>query len=168
MGNDVATSTFDTPATNLEGVELIIDSLVGETGTLSQNSKSPVAVYFQNSGEACDTFYNDGSDLFNLYPIKRAGSDKITLLNGKIKSGRYSITHAAYAIEKKENGDLWLYTFRPWLSEKPSSGKTKSLLARNVSQFGFKYDGGLFRINICLSKELNGYEIEGCKERVVF
>ena len=169
VGNDdIATSTFDTPASNLESVESIIDSLVGETGTLSKNSKSPVAVYFQNSGEACATFYNDGSDLFSLYPIKRAGSNKITLLNGKIKSGRYSITHAAYAIEKKENGDLWLYTFRPWLSEKPSSGKTKSLLARNVSQFGFKYDGGLFRINICLSKTVNGFKLEGCKERVVF
>jgi hypothetical protein len=58
--------------------------------------------------------------------------------------------------------------FRPWLSEKPSSGKTKSLLARNVSQFGFKYDGGLFRINICLSKTVNGFKLEGCKERVVF
>lgn len=169
VASNDGSKTFTTPASNMESVESIIDSLIEETGSLSQNSKSPVAVYFQNSGgEACSTFYNDGSSDFALRQIKREGSSKITVLDDKNRTDRYSITHAAYAIEKKENGDLWLYTFRPWLSEKPSSGKTKSLLARNVSQFGFKYDGGLFRINICLSKELNGYEIEGCKERVVF
>ena len=176
VGNDdIATSTFDTPASNLESVESIIDSLVGETGTLSKNSKSPVALYFHTGGEngilagkVCDEFYNDGSGAFKLHPIKREGTDKITLLSGSITSNRYSITHAAYAIERDKNGNLWLYMFRPWLSEKPSSGKTKSLLARNVSQFGFKYDGGLFRINICLSKTVNGFKLEGCKERVVF
>ena len=132
--------------------------------------------YITETGKVCDNFYNDGSDEFVLHQIKREGVDKITLLSNKNRSeiNRYSITHAAYAIEREDNGDLWLYTFRPWLSEKPSSGKTKSLLARNVSQFGFKYDGGLFRINICLSKTVNGsktengFKLEGCKERVVF
>ncbi len=175
VASNDGSKTFTTPASNMESVESIIDSLIEETGSLSQNSKSPVALYFHTGGEnsilagkVCDEFYNNGSDVFKLHPIKRDGSDKITLLSGSIASNRYSITHAAYAIEKKENGDLWLYTFRPWLSEKPSSGKTKSLLARNVSQFGFKYDGGLFRINICLSKTVNGFKLEGCKERVVF
>jgi prepilin-type N-terminal cleavage/methylation domain-containing protein len=177
VASNDGSKTFTTPASNMESVESIIDSLIEETGSLSQNSKSPVALYFHMGGEyitetgkVCDNFYNDGSDEFVLHQIKREGVGKITLLSNKNRSeiNRYSITHAAYAIEKKENGDLWLYTFRPWLSEKPSSGKTKSLLARNVSQFGFKYDGGLFRINICLSKTVNGFKLEGCKERVVF
>lgn len=165
-----SSTTFTTPATNLESVEDIIDSLTGETNSLSKTSSSPVAVYFHNSaGEnICGTFYSNGSEDFRLYQIKKEGLDKITLLGGKVISDRYAITHAAYAIERDDDKNLWLYRFRPWLSEKPSSDTNKILLARNVSKFGFKYDGAMFRINICLSKTLNGFEIEACKERAVF
>lgn len=170
-----SSTTFTTPATNLESVEDIIDSLTGETNSLSKTSSSPVAVYFHIGGEdsvqsteTCNNFYN----AIKLHQIKRDGLDKIVLLNDIVKvddkTMRYTLTHAAYAIERDDDKNLWLYRFRPWLSEKPSSDTNKILLARNVSKFGFKYDGAMFRINICLSKTLNGFEIEACKERAVF
>ena len=162
-----SSNTFISPATNLEGAEEIIDSLTGETNSLSKTSNSPVALYFVGGNvQPCGDFF--GGSGGKLHQIKRDGANKIVLLDANASQGRYAITHAAYAIERDNDKNLWLYRFRPWLSEKPSSDTNKILLARNVSKFGFKYDGAMFRINICLSKTLNGFEIEACKERAVF
>jgi len=163
-----SSNTFISPATNLEGAEEIIDSLTGETNSLSKTSNSPVALYFVGGNvQPCGDFF--GGSGGKLHQIKRDGANKIVLLDANASQGRYAITHAAYAIERDNDKNLWLYSFRPWLSETPSSKvSNRVLLARNVSKFGFKYDGAMFRINICLSKTLNGFEIEACKERAVF
>lgn len=90
----------------------------------------------------------------------------MVLLDANASQGRYAITHAAYAIERDNDKNLWLYSLDRGLSEKPSSDTKKILLARNVSKFGFKYCEAMFRINICLSKSINGFEIEACKRAV--
>ena len=107
----------------------------------------------------------------------RVGVATDTQLNfiGPIKpsqiSEQYTLSHSAYAIERKTNanGELYLYSFRPWLGETPLSDSDPKLLGKNVSGFGFKWSGGLFRVNVCVKKRMvGGYDIEVCKEKAVF
>ncbi|HOI84164.1 MAG TPA: hypothetical protein PKW30_07620, partial [Campylobacterales bacterium] len=118
---------------------------------------------------ACSDFFSTSG---KMYQVSRTGNDQLNILVGNTPSQiseQYALSHSAYAISR-EGTDLWLYSFRPWLAAQatPDTDAYKKLLARNVTGFGFKWEGGLFRVNICVGRTLNGFPIEVCKEKAVF
>lgn len=159
-----------TPGSKLSNAETIINQVAGIANSLSTNPNSPVAIYFAGSGtntNACSDFFTTSG---KMYQVTRTGDTQLNIIGANIPtqiSEQYSLSHSAYAVAR--NGtDLFLYSFRPWLGETPASDANPKLLARNVSGFGFKWEGGLFRVNICVSRNLNGFPIEVCKEKAVF
>ncbi len=168
---DVEASTATSIITNgskLDYAETIIDDLTNSTGSLSTNPNS--AIYFIGSGSntnACSDFFTQTG---KMYQVTRSGETQLNIIGANTPSTiseQYTLSHSAYAIAREGN-DLYLYSFRPWSNgEKASDGK-KYLLAKNVSGFGFKWEGGLFRVNICVKRTLNGFDIEVCKEKGVF
>jgi len=96
--------------------------------------------------------------------------DNITLDNvaNRTMKEHYKLAWSSYALIV-ENGDLNLYyNFDP----SPASnytGKSKSLLMKDISTFKFKAAGGTIRFKICkeeyISSDLN---ITSCKEKAVF
>jgi hypothetical protein len=174
-GSDTAGHTYiSTKGSKLSDAEKIIDQLIGQPNpySLSQTTNSPVAIYFAGSGSntnACSDFFNQTAD--KMYQVKKNGDTRLDIIGANIPteiSEQYTLSHSAYAIVR-DGTDLYLYSFRPWLREKPDDDKNPKLLARNVSGFGFKWSGGLFRINVCVSKKTpSGYDIEVCKEKAIF
>jgi prepilin-type N-terminal cleavage/methylation domain-containing protein len=163
-----------TPGSRLDNAEIIINGLTGLTASLSTNPNSPVALYFNASGSninACSDFFNNTSGSFKLYRVHRNGTQNtLGLIDTPPQiSEQYTLSHSAYAISR-EGSYLWLYEFRPWLGQNPNANATnRKLLGQNVSGFGFKWSGGLFRINVCVSKKTpSGYDIEVCKEKAIF
>lgn len=167
------TNKVVTPGSKLSDADTIIQSLAQDT------ISNIGALYFVGSGtntNACsDFFVHDGGSLpEKTYQVGVATATD-TQLNfiGPIKpsqiSEQYTLSHSAYAIERDTNNDLWLYEFRPWLGQNPDANSAnRRLLGRYVSGFKFKWSGGLFRVNVCVKKELNGFPIEVCKEKAVF
>jgi hypothetical protein len=178
-GSDTTGYTYiSTKGSELSNAEKIIDQLIGKSNpySLSQTSNSPVAIYFAGSSSntnACNDFFNQTAD--KMYKVKKADDDKSKDIKLEFKenkpteiSEQYTLSHFAYAIVR-DGTNLYLYSFRPWLKEKPNDDKNPKLLAENVSSFAFKWSSGLFRISVCLSKKTpSGYDIEACKEKAVF
>jgi len=171
---DSDTSKIITPGSRLDNAEIIINGLTGLTASLSTNPNSPVALYFNASGSntnACSDFINNASGSFKLYRVYRNGTENtLSLIDTPPQiSEQYTLSHSAYAISR-EGTDLWLYEFRPWLGQNPNANvANRKLLGKNVSGFGFKWEGGLFRVNVCVSKKMAGdYYIEVCKEKAIF
>lgn len=171
---DSDTSKIITPGSRLDNAEIIINGLTGLTASLSTNPNSPVALYFNASGSntnACSDFINNASGSFKLYRVHRNGTQNtLSLIDTPPQiSEQYTLSHSAYAISR-EGANLWLYEFRPWLGQNPNANAAnRKLLGQNVSGFGFKWSGGLFRINVCVSKKMAGdYYIEVCKEKAIF
>jgi prepilin-type N-terminal cleavage/methylation domain-containing protein len=172
--NGSSMTSISTPGSKLSDAEKIIDQLIGQPNpySLSQTRNSPVAIYFAGSGSntnACSEFFNQTA--YKMYQVKKNGDTRLDIIGPNIPteiSEQYTLSHSAYAIAK--NGtDLYLYSFRPWLSEYPDHPNAKKyLLAKDVTGFGFKWSGGLFRVNICVGRTLNGFPIEVCKEKAVF
>lgn len=170
-----STASVSTPGSRLDNAEIIINGLTGLTASLSTNPNSPVALYFNASGSntnACGDFINNASGSFKLYRVHRNGTQNtLSLIDTPPQiSEQYTLSHSAYAIERDTNNDLWLYEFRPWLSQNPNANAAnRKLLGKNVSGFGFKWSGGLFRVNVCVKKTMvGGYDIEVCKEKAIF
>jgi len=176
-GSDTAGHTYiSTKGSKLSDAEKIIDQLIGQQNpySLSQTTNSPVAIYFAGSGSntnACNDFFNQTAD--KMYKVKKADNDDTKLEFKENKpteiSEQYALSHSAYAIAR-DGTNLYLYSFRPWLGQNPNANATnRKLLGQNVSGFGFKWSGGLFRINVCVSKKTpSGYDIEVCKEKAIF
>ncbi len=169
------TNSISTKGSKLSNAETIISNLTGEATPLS--SANPVAaIYFAASGtnaNACSDFFGDYMTLSKIYRVKIGSQNPDANLTQVDKSfagisEQYTLSHSAYAVAKSGT-NLYLYSFRPWLGETASHANAKKyLLAKNVTGFGFKWDGGLFRINVCVSKTLNGFPIEVCKEKALF
>lgn len=176
------TSTISTKGSRLDYAETVIDDLTGTTGSLSQPANSPVAVYFkedmttQQSDTTCRDFGLDTArNPTKLFRVSRDGTDKLNLADTPAQiSEQYALTHSAYAIRLEninpttKTGELRLYSFRPWQGESAASANRYFVLGKHISKFGFRWDGGLFRINVCAKKELNSYPIEVCKEKAIF
>ena len=178
---DVSDSNYakiSTKGSKLDNVENVINELTGTTNSLSQTTNSKAAIYFKEdalslqSAQACSDFGLDGAaSPTKLFRVTREGMDVLKLEPNASKiSEQYVLSHSAYAIERNASDNtLWLRSFRPWNAERPSSDTTPALLGKDITGFGFKYDGGLFRINVCASKKLsNDYNITVCKEKAIF
>lgn len=163
-----------TKGSRLDNVEMVIDGLTGATNSLSQATNSKVAIYFKEniSSKTCNAFGLDGAaSPKKLFRVNRSGVDILNLESSSSKiSEQYALSHSAYAIERNATDNtLWLRSFRPWNAEHPSSDTAPALLGEDITGFGFKYDSGLFRINVCASKRLsNDYNITVCKEKAIF
>lgn len=165
------TASISTKGSKLGDAETIINQIANITNSLSTNPNSPAAIYFAGSGtntNACNDFFTQTG---KMYQVTRAGDTQLNIIGANIPteiSEQYALSHSAYAIAR-DGTDLYLYSFRPWLSENPDHANAKKyLLAKNVTGFGFKWEGGLFRVNICVSRTLNGFPIQVCKEKAVF
>jgi hypothetical protein len=163
-------NSISTKGSKLSTAEIIINQLTNDTTTLSTTPKT--AIYFSGSGtntNACDDFFNTYA-ASKMYKVKIGATDTdLAQVDKQFAniSEQYALSHSAYAIGR--NGtDLFLYSFRPWLGETPDSDASPKLLGRNITGFAFKWEGGLFRVNICVGRTLNGFPIEVCKERAVF
>ncbi len=170
---DVSASTTTSISTNgskLGDAETIINQVANIANSLSTNPNSPVTIYFAGSGtntNACSDFFTQTG---KMYQVTRTGDTQLNIIGANIPteiSEQYTLSHSAYAIAR-DGTDLYLYSFRPWLGQTPDSDVNRKLLARNVTGFGFKWEGGLFRVNICVGRTLNGFLIEVCKEKAVF
>ncbi len=174
---DSSLTAISTKGSKLVDAERIIDQLIGQPNpySLSQPTNSPVAIYFAGSGtntNACNDFFvHGGTNPNKMYQVEKNGDTRLDIIGANIPteiSEQYALSHSAYAIAR-DGTDLYLYSFRPWLSENPDHANAKKyLLAKNVTGFGFKWEGGLFRVNICVGRTLNGFPIEVCKEKAVF
>lgn len=181
---DVNVSSADsivTSGSRIDFVESILDELTGINKSM-QNPNSIAALYFltDNSGvnqtsEACSEFGLDAaSSPSRLFRVERNVGDNERLELNATKppfiSERYVLTHTAHAVRRNgADNTLWLYSFRPWLGQRPLSDTNPVLLGKNVTGFGFKKEGGVLRINVCVGKQSAGdYNVSACKERVVF
>ncbi len=173
---DSSLTAISTKGSKLVDAERIIDQLIGQPNpySLSQPTNSPVAIYFAGSGtntNACNDFFvHGGTNPDKMYKVRIVSTDTtLAMIDTPTEiSEQYALSHSAYAIAR-DGTDLYLYSFRPWLSENPDHANAKKyLLAKNVTGFGFKWEGGLFRVNICVGRTLNGFPIEVCKEKAVF
>jgi len=174
------TTSIVTSGSMLSYAEIVINDLTGATNTLSIATNSPVALYFkedmttQQSSTTCSDFGLDTTASPNkMFQVNKKSGTENTLIfpnNTPLKiSEQYSLSYSAYAIERNATDNtLWLRSFRPWLGEHPSNDASPKLLGKNVSGFGFKWEGGLFRINVCVSKTVSGFPINVCKEKAVF
>jgi prepilin-type N-terminal cleavage/methylation domain-containing protein len=171
-------TSVSTKGSKLGNAETIINNLTGEPTPLS--AANPIAaIYFDGSGSntnACSDFFLNYATS-KMYMVTANGDTNLERVVGKdFKniSEQYTLSHSAYAIQRVLEADgipyLYLYSFRPWLGENAAHANAKKyLLGKNVSGFGFKWEGGLFRINICVKKTMStGYDIEVCKEKAVF
>lgn len=173
-----STTSISTKGSMLSYAEIAINDLAGLTNALSTTPNSNVALYFkedmttQQLSTACDDFGLDAVAIpKKMYPVHRNNTETtLTFTNNNPTqiSEQYSLSYSAYAVERDANNNLWLRSFRPWRGEHPSSDASPKLLGRNVTGFGFKWEGGLFRINVCVSKTASGFPIEVCKEKAVF
>lgn len=166
VGNNISTK-----GSKLDYAEIIINQIANITNSLSTNPNSPLAIYFAGTGtntNACNDFFTQTG---KMYQVIRNGDKELQIIGSNTPteiSEQYTLSHSAYAIAK-DGTDLYLYSFRPWLSENPAHPNAKKyLLAKNVTDFSFKWEGGLFRVNVCVSRTLNGFPIEVCKEKAVF
>ncbi|HRF57968.1 MAG TPA: hypothetical protein PLV58_11285 [Campylobacterales bacterium] len=167
-----------TKGSKLDNVENVINELTGTTNSLSQGVNSKAAIYFKEdtlslqSAQTCSDFGLDGAvSPKKLFIVSKGGVDILNLESNPSKiSEQYALSHSAYAIERNATDNtLWLRSFRPWNAEHPSNDTTPALLGKDITGFGFKYDGGLFRINVCASKKISSdYNITVCKEKVIF
>ncbi len=168
-------SAISSKGSDLAGAQSIINSVTGRNDTLSTNPIT--AIYFHGSSaneNACSELFGNYA-ASKIYKVK-IGADNETF--AKVDkdfaniSEQYTMSHSAYALIRDttdaNNPKLMLYSFRPWLGEKPSDDKSPKIIASNVSNFGFKWDNGVFRINICESQTLNGFTAQVCKERAIF
>lgn len=173
-------NSISTKGSKLGNAETIINDLTGEPTSLS--AANPIAaIYFDGSGSntnACSDFFINYATS-KMYKVKMSTTNVDTNLTQVDKtfaniSEQYTLSHSAYSIQRVVEADaipyLYLYSFRPWLGENAAHANAKKyLLGKNVSGFGFKWEGGLFRINICVKKTMStGYDIEVCKEKAVF
>lgn len=165
-------NTISTKGSKLSDAQTIINQITGLANTLSTNPVT--AIYFIGSGtntNACNDFFvHGGTNPDKMYKVRIGSTDTtLAMIDTPTEiSEQYALSHSAYAIAR-DGTDLYLYSFRPWLSENPDHANAKKyLLAKNVTGFGFKWEGGLFRVNICVSRTLNGFPIQVCKEKAVF
>jgi prepilin-type N-terminal cleavage/methylation domain-containing protein len=170
------TTSIITRGSRLDFAETLIDGLSGQVGSLSQAANSPVALYFNDSASnanACTDFGFSSAAVSaaGMYQVYRNGTtNQLTLIDRPTQIfEQYTLSHSAYAIQRDAGNNLWLYSFRPWLGQKPINDAAPALLGKNVSGFSFKWSGGLFRVNICVKKTMSGgYDVEVCKEKAVF
>lgn len=175
-GSDKAGHTYiSTKGSRLDFAQTVIDDLTEETGSLSKTFNSPVAIYFvgtdTNENECRDFGLDTAASPNKMFRVRKDTNDTTKLIFENppaVISEQYIMSHSAYAIERSSSGDLLLYSFRPWNGEHPKSDKAPKILGRNVSSFAYKWEGGLFRINICVEKNSSGYPVKVCKEKAVF
>ncbi len=176
----VSHASISTKGSKLDFAETVIDDLTGLTGSLSQPvNSSPVAIYFkedmttQQLESVCGDFGLDtAASPAKMHKVIKSSNTQLdfdSTATPPVISEQYAMSHSAYAIERNSSGGLLLYSFRPWNGEHANSpGVKKYILGQNVSSFAFKWDSGLFRINICVEKNSAGYPIRVCKEKAVF
>lgn len=127
-----------------------------------------IAIYFGNQNSmSCNSFFTQNQ---NMNVVSSFNGDVLTLATmPTFIAENYSASWSAYAIEyKSAEQSLYLkYNFRPWLGENANSGQT-SLLAKNVTAFGAKFENGAIRLNICLTKNIANFPINICKESLIY
>jgi prepilin-type N-terminal cleavage/methylation domain-containing protein len=173
--NQSDTIKIVTTGSDLTNLETIIDDLSGNSGSLSNNFS---AVYFVGDGtiaNACDEFinYNIANKFPTfMYPINSFLGSTLKFDTAKqpttIKE-HYKLAWSAYAIVLNGTNLELVYNFRPWSSTKNTIALgDRTTLGENISTFAVKYESGLIRFNVCITKDINGYPTTVCKEKVVF
>lgn len=160
-----------TKGSNLTSAQSIIDSLTGLNNTLNTDPNSPVAVYFHESGSNTNAYNDFFTQTGKMYQVKMNGNTELDFIGANKPtqiSEQYTLSHSAYALRLNDT-NLTLYSFRPWLGQTPQNDPNPRVIAQNVSNFGFKWDGGIFRINICERNTfVDGFTAEVCKEKAIF
>jgi prepilin-type N-terminal cleavage/methylation domain-containing protein len=172
---------ISTKGSRLDFAEKVIDDLIGKTNSLSL-AEPQAAIYFLRQSDlslnqqptACTDFgfTNTNAPPELMFKIYWDGTDNSRLYfqgnRPNVISDRYVISHYAYAIELK-NSTLYLYSFRPWLSEKASAPYQTNILGQHVNEVVIQRYNGLIRINVCVKKTMpGGYDIQVCKEKMIF
>jgi len=150
-----STTSISTPGSNLALTTTIRTNL----GLISASPK----IYFPVS------------DGLRSYNAAFNGLNNITLTNpnpappavvAKI-SEHYKLATSSYALEAKNDGELWLhYNFSP-IRDTTINGTSVRLL-RNVTTFRFRGDGRTIRFKICARESIGDDNITVCKEKAVF
>jgi prepilin-type N-terminal cleavage/methylation domain-containing protein len=186
------TTQIVTLGSSLSDADTIIGDLSGQVNPLS--TANFAAINFVGDGTitgACDEFIRTGATL--MHPVV-----SVDTTNSKINFSspapatfttvkeHYRLAWSAYAIvfNRNSKGELELvYNFRPWNGDTVASaiadtttakitdlhsGKKYTSSNSYISAFAVKYETGLIRFNICVSKNINGYDAQVCKEKVVF
>ncbi len=147
-------TTLSTPGSNLGLTSDIISNLGGSIGD--------AVIYF---GDYNGISYGVASGTGETLTMDSAFSSGMPI------SERYKLAWSGYALAVDSSGNLNLYyNFDP--TAKASIGTTYSVpLLRDVTNFRFKYSGGVFRIKICKEERIGSdanATIHACKEKVVF
>jgi len=168
-------TAISTPGSTLSNANTIISDLSGQANPLT--TANFAALYFEGDSSvsgACNEFFTNGVSMV-MRPITSTSGSTITLASAPTSvKEHYRLAWSAYAIVHNRNNQNELelvYNFRPWsggtLASAISAGNVV-LLGENISNIGFKYEGGLIRFNICMTKTINSYSATVCKEKVVF
>jgi prepilin-type N-terminal cleavage/methylation domain-containing protein len=159
--NSSTTTIISTPGSNLDLAKTIIQNLDGNPGKLR--------LYF-------------AEDENLSYGVSNISGETITVntlpADTMIKE-RYKLAWSSYALEAKEinndHFDLLLHHHFPPVAGEDIKQDRVSLLLHNVTNFRFKYAGGVLRIKICKGEKVSATPdsdytsmIHSCKEKVIF
>jgi type II secretory pathway pseudopilin PulG len=188
------TTKIVTQGSSLSNADAIIYDLSGQVSPLS--TVNFAAVHFVDDGNAsgaCGGFIDSGATF--MHPI--VSVDTTDPAKNKINFSspapatfitikeHYRLAWSAYAIVFNGNskGELELvYNFRPWNGDTVASamndttkitdlhsGKKYNSSNSYISAFAVKYETGLIRFNVCVSKTIGAdFNATVCKEKVVF
>jgi len=174
--NDVFTE-FNSPGSNLNSVNTIIQHL--SANTVSLNSNDYPAVVFQPrtgtndkaDGECMGLVNNDRSC---IYAVSENNATSFTFEQQPNRiTERYQLAWSAYALVPvpQPNGlyDLNLYyNYQPWLGETYRNNAQVSTLISNISVFKFTQSGGIIQLKLCATENIGqDYNISTCKEKAI-
>ena len=147
-------ATLSTPGSNLGLASTIITNLGGSLGGS--------VIYF---GDYTGVSYGVASSTGETLTL-----DSVFPTDTRIFE-RYKLAWSGYALAVDSSGNLNLYyNFSPTAQAAIGTQFTVPLL-RDVTNFRFKYSGGVFRIKICKEERIGSdanATIHACKEKVVF
>lgn len=150
--------------------DYIVDSLADferEKIALQDTCESGVhpAIYFSDSSvDSCDDFYQNGGK--QMHEVDLSGKKLFFKNKTPLKlSDRYFLSNSAYAVSLESNILYFYHDFHPWRGQKILDGR-KSVIATNISSFGFASDNGVIRLNICSTAISGSQQI--CIERAIF
>jgi len=178
-----AFTAFDSPGSNLNKVDTIIQNLSNNQVGLTGAPQEPAVVFQPRTGtndkvdgECMGLVNNDRSC---IYPVLENNQTSFTLISAQQPSTiteRYQLAWSAYALVpvKQPNGlynlDLH-YNYQPWLGagEKYNSPNTSvSTLISNISVFKFTQSGGIIQLKLCATENIGqDYNISTCKEKAI-
>lgn len=183
--NTATKSLFETPGSDLNMTNAIIDNLSNGDVKLDGTAQSPAVVFQPRTGT--DTFNGEcmglvdtnGSGSTNktcIYAVteNNATSFRFDDVNkSKIITERYQLAWSAYALVPtlQPNGlynlDLH-YNYQPWEGETYDNNATIKTLLTNVSVFKFTQSGGIIQVKLCATENIGqDYNISTCKEKAI-